>query len=266
MSRPLREPGAGLTAARQKDYIQLGWCSWGARYTTVARQAGRGETSMVPRWSKPLLVVLALVAAACGDDDDDGESADTGVRRHDGGRDHTRHDAPPAPRRHRDTGGATTAPRPTALRDVRRVPRRRLGQRRRPYEANQPAGANWRLGLEMAVAEINEAGGILGLPDRAASSRTPRPTPTSRSRSSPTWPRTIRTCSSAPSSPPTPSSTWSRRSAPRSRCSSAPRLPPSPTARRTVTTTSSTARRSASTLRPTSSSTTSSSRGSRRST
>ena len=31
-----------------------------------------------------------------------------------------------------------------------------------PYEANQPAGANWRLGLEMAVAEINEAGGILG--------------------------------------------------------------------------------------------------------
>ena len=31
-----------------------------------------------------------------------------------------------------------------------------------PYEANQPAGANWRLGLEMAVAEVNEAGGILG--------------------------------------------------------------------------------------------------------
>ena len=31
-----------------------------------------------------------------------------------------------------------------------------------PYEANQPAGENWRLGVEMAVAEINEAGGILG--------------------------------------------------------------------------------------------------------
>ena len=31
-----------------------------------------------------------------------------------------------------------------------------------PYEANQPAGENWRLGIEMAVAEINEAGGILG--------------------------------------------------------------------------------------------------------
>ena len=31
-----------------------------------------------------------------------------------------------------------------------------------PYEANQPAGQNWRLGLEMAVAEINDAGGILG--------------------------------------------------------------------------------------------------------
>ena len=31
-----------------------------------------------------------------------------------------------------------------------------------PYEANQPAGENWRLGIEMAVAEINESGGILG--------------------------------------------------------------------------------------------------------
>ena len=31
-----------------------------------------------------------------------------------------------------------------------------------PYEANQPAGENWRLGIEMAVAEINEAGGVLG--------------------------------------------------------------------------------------------------------
>jgi branched-chain amino acid transport system substrate-binding protein len=31
-----------------------------------------------------------------------------------------------------------------------------------PYEANQPAGQNWRLGIEMAVAEVNEAGGILG--------------------------------------------------------------------------------------------------------
>jgi branched-chain amino acid transport system substrate-binding protein len=30
-----------------------------------------------------------------------------------------------------------------------------------PYEANQPAAENWRLGVEMAVAEINEAGGIL---------------------------------------------------------------------------------------------------------
>ena len=31
-----------------------------------------------------------------------------------------------------------------------------------PYEANQPAGENWRLGIEMAVSEINEAGGVLG--------------------------------------------------------------------------------------------------------
>lgn len=31
-----------------------------------------------------------------------------------------------------------------------------------PYEANQPAGENWRLGVEMAVDEINEDGGILG--------------------------------------------------------------------------------------------------------
>lgn len=30
-----------------------------------------------------------------------------------------------------------------------------------PYEANQPAAENWRLGIEMAVAEINDAGGLL---------------------------------------------------------------------------------------------------------
>lgn len=31
-----------------------------------------------------------------------------------------------------------------------------------PYEENQPAGVNWRAGVEHAVAEINDAGGILG--------------------------------------------------------------------------------------------------------
>lgn len=31
-----------------------------------------------------------------------------------------------------------------------------------PYEANQPAGVNWRAGVEHAVGDINAAGGILG--------------------------------------------------------------------------------------------------------
>jgi branched-chain amino acid transport system substrate-binding protein len=82
--------------------------------------------------SRLLVLVLAgaLVAAACGDDENDGE-ASSGEE---------------------SAGGETEAECPDG--DSVRMAM--------PYEANQPAGENWRLGVEMAVAEINEDGGILG--------------------------------------------------------------------------------------------------------
>src|SRR4029450_3091142 len=81
--------------------------------------------------SRLLVLVLAgaLVAAACGGDDDDGDASGAEA-----------------------AGGETEAECPDG--DSVRMAM--------PYEANQPAGENWRLGVEMAVAEINEDGGILG--------------------------------------------------------------------------------------------------------
>jgi branched-chain amino acid transport system substrate-binding protein len=84
-----------------------------------------------PCWSKPAAVLVAgvLVVSACGgDDDDDGASGGGGG------------------------GDDTTAECPDGDKVLMAM----------PYEANQPAGENWRLGVEMAVSEINEAGGILG--------------------------------------------------------------------------------------------------------
>ena len=80
-------------------------------------------------WSRPLalLATAAILAAGCGDDDDTDAAAD------DSG-----------------SGGDASCPSGDAV------------PMAMPYEANQPAGENWRLGVEMAVAEINEAGGILG--------------------------------------------------------------------------------------------------------
>src|SRR5688500_8840757 len=80
----------------------------------------------LPCWSRSLVVLAAaaLLAAGCGGDDDGG--ADGGA-----------------------SGGEAECP------DGDHV------LMAMPYEANQPAGENWRLGAEMAVAEINEAGGIL---------------------------------------------------------------------------------------------------------
>jgi branched-chain amino acid transport system substrate-binding protein len=82
-------------------------------------------------WPKlpALLVVGVLAAAACGGDDDGDASSSGGG---DGGGD-----------------GAECPDGDSVLMAM-------------PYEANQPAGENWRLGIEMAVAEINEDGGILG--------------------------------------------------------------------------------------------------------
>jgi branched-chain amino acid transport system substrate-binding protein len=70
-------------------------------------------------------VLVAATAAACGGDDDGGSDASG-----DG-----------------DGGGG--------------CPRGDVVRMALPYEANQPAAENWRLGAEMAVAEINDAGGIL---------------------------------------------------------------------------------------------------------
>ena len=84
-----------------------------------------------PCWSKLAVVLVAgaLVVSACGGDDGDDDEASGG-----GGGDDTTAECP-------DGDSVLMA---------------------MPYEANQPAGENWRLGIEMAVSEINEAGGILG--------------------------------------------------------------------------------------------------------
>lgn len=81
----------------------------------------------LPCWSKPLavLAVGALVAAGCGDDDDSGASG---------------------------SGSGEESECPDGDSVLMAL----------PYEANQPAGENWRLGVEMAVSEINDDGGILG--------------------------------------------------------------------------------------------------------
>ena len=119
----------------------------------------------VPRWSKPLtlLAALTLVAAACGDDDD-AETAETSG---------ATTEAPVATTA--DTESATTeAPVATtadttesatteaSVATTAECPDGDSVPVAVPYEANQPAGQNWRLGIEMAIAEINDAGGILG--------------------------------------------------------------------------------------------------------
>jgi branched-chain amino acid transport system substrate-binding protein len=82
-------------------------------------------------WSKlpAVLVVGALVVTACGGDDDDSDASSGSG----GG----------------DEGAAECPDGDSVLMAM-------------PYEANQPAGENWRLGVEMAVAEVNDDGGILG--------------------------------------------------------------------------------------------------------
>jgi branched-chain amino acid transport system substrate-binding protein len=82
-----------------------------------------------PCWSKlpVLLVAGALVAAACGGDDDDSDASS-------------------------GNGGGDGAECPDGDSVLMAM----------PYEANQPAGENWRLGVEMAVSEINDDGGLLG--------------------------------------------------------------------------------------------------------
>jgi len=126
---------------------------------------------MVPHWSKPLtlVAVLALVTAACGDDDDDGEAADTTVSVTEAPAETTPDTTAsaateaPAPTTPDTTASATTeAPTEGTEATSAECPDGDSVNVAVPYEANQPAGANWRLGLEMAVAEINEAGGILG--------------------------------------------------------------------------------------------------------
>ena len=85
----------------------------------------------LPCWARlaALLVVGALVAASCGgDDDSDAGTEGTGA------------------------GDETAAECPDGDSVLMAL----------PYEANQPAAENWRLGVEMAVAEVNDDGGVLG--------------------------------------------------------------------------------------------------------
>jgi branched-chain amino acid transport system substrate-binding protein len=123
--------------------------------------------TMVSRWPKPLalLAALTLIAAACGDDDD-GATADTS--------DDATTEAPIETTA--DTAGSATTDAPVettadtagsatteaSVATTAECPDGDSVPVAVPYEANQPAGENWRLGLEMAVAEINDAGGILG--------------------------------------------------------------------------------------------------------
>jgi branched-chain amino acid transport system substrate-binding protein len=120
----------------------------------------------VPFWSKSLasLATLTLLAAACGGDDEDGEagattagaSTDTAVATT------TNETAASEPT---DTSSATTSASTggtTGVSAAAECPDGDSVPIAAPYEANQPAGENFRLGIEMAVAEINDAGGILG--------------------------------------------------------------------------------------------------------
>ena len=124
--------------------------------------------SKIPRWSKPLTLLAAftLVAAACGSDDDDGggEAAvttDAATTEAPVGTDASvETEAPAATEAPADTTDSTETESSAAA--AGECPDGDSVNVAVPYEANQPAGANWRLGLEMAVAEINEAGGILG--------------------------------------------------------------------------------------------------------
>ena len=123
--------------------------------------------TMVSRWPKPLAVLaaLTLVAAACGDDDDgatpdtpDGATTEAPVGT---AAETTESDTTEAPAETTaDTAGSATTEASVAT--TAECPDGDSVPVAVPYEANQPAGENWRLGLEMAVAEINDAGGILG--------------------------------------------------------------------------------------------------------
>ena len=129
----------------------------------------------VPFWSKPskplaLLATLTLFAAACGDDDDDGEAgattvggaASTAVATTTGDTAASGTTAAPSSSAPATTAGATTAASGSDASATAECPDGDSVPMAAPYEANQPAGENWRLGVEMAVAELNEAGGILG--------------------------------------------------------------------------------------------------------
>ena len=125
--------------------------------------------SKIPRWSKPLTLLAAftLVAAACGSDDDDGGEAavtsDAATTEAPVGTDApVDTEAPAATDAPADTTDSTETESSAAGAGAGECPDGDSVNVAVPYEANQPAGANWRLGLEMAVAEVNEAGGILG--------------------------------------------------------------------------------------------------------
>ena len=96
-----------------------------------------------------LLAVMALVLAACGGGDEGGDETTTT-----GGSTDTTAPAEETT----TTGGSTDTTEPMA-----ECPHENNSVFMfAPYEENQPAGVNWRAGIEHAVSDINNAGGILG--------------------------------------------------------------------------------------------------------
>ncbi len=92
-----------------------------------------------------LLLASALVANACGSDDESDDAADedsTTEAAADEGDDEAMEEGDEAAAECPHDGGTVFL----------------FG----PYEANQPAGVNWRAGVDHAIADVNAEGGILG--------------------------------------------------------------------------------------------------------
>ena len=98
-----------------------------------------------------LLCTLALVAAACGSDGEEAttESATTETSSEtDAAPEEAKADEPAAAD---DADPGVECPHENGTVFL-------FG----PYEANQPAGVNWRAGVDHAIADVNDEGGILG--------------------------------------------------------------------------------------------------------
>jgi branched-chain amino acid transport system substrate-binding protein len=108
-----------------------------------------------------VLAAASLVIAACGDDDDASEESAEPAEATT-----PEETTPEATTPEATTPEATTAeettPEETTPGEMAECPNGDSVLLFVPFEGNQPVGVNWRAGIEHAVGEINEAGGILG--------------------------------------------------------------------------------------------------------